>query len=133
MSEDQSARAQHTPAERPREQGAAAAATPEALPMPVFLDYLRRLHDGPPQHAAAVRVALAVWQQAVARRDEAQAREAVGMVREELDRLIASLTALQELGRRWSGRSALPREDLIAAGATWEATVGDTAPAESEG
>ena len=29
---------------------------PAALPLPVFLAFLRRLHDGPPQHAAAVRV-----------------------------------------------------------------------------
>ena len=96
-------------------------APPDALPMPVFLEFLRRLHDGPPQHAAAVRVALAIWQQAVERGDVAQAREAVGMVRAELDRLIEGLTALQETGRRWSGRPSPTHEELAAAAAAAEA------------
>ena len=92
--------------------------------MPVFLAFLRRLHDGPPQHAAAVRVALAVWQGAVDRADVAQARDAVAMVRAELDRLLASLTELQETGRRWSGvRAPTPAAlaDAERAAAAWEA------------
>lgn len=92
---------------------------PLVLPLPVFLAFLRRLHDGPPQHAAAVRVALAVWQGAVDRGDVAQAREAVAMVRTELDRLLASLSELQEIGRRCSSvRSPEPGE---LAAAAWEA------------
>ncbi len=97
---------------------------PEALPMPVFLAFLRRLHDGPPQHAAAVRVALAVWQGAIDRGDAAQAREAVAMVRGELDRLIAGLTELQETGRRWSGvrtPAAAAAADAEPAAQAWEA------------
>jgi hypothetical protein len=94
--------------------------------MPVFLAYLRRLHDGPPQHAAAVRVALAVWQGAVDRGDAVQAREAVAMVRAELDRLIAGLTELQETGRRWSGvRTPTPAElvDTERVASAWEAEL----------
>ena len=97
---------------------------PEALPMPVFLAFLRRLHDGPPQHAAAVRVALAIWQGAVERGDAAQAREAVAMVRAELDRLITGLTELQDTGRRWSGVRAPAPAELAAAqraAEVWEA------------
>jgi hypothetical protein len=92
--------------------------------MPVFLAFLHRLHNGPPQHAAAVRVALAVWQGAVERSDVAQAREAVALARSELDRLLASLTELQETGRRWSGVRAPTPEALAAAepiAAAWEA------------
>ena len=70
-----------------------------------FEEFLRRLHDGPPQHAAAVKVALAVWQGAVSRGDAPGAQDAVKMVREELERLIQSISALQEHGRR------LARED----------------------
>ena len=106
------------------ERGPGGRAPPAALPMPVFLAFLRRLHDGPPQHAAAVRVALAVWQGAVDRADVAQAREAVAMVRAELDRLLASLTELQETGRRWSGvRAPTPAAlaDAERAAADWEA------------
>jgi hypothetical protein len=97
---------------------------PAALPLPVFLAFLRRLHDGPPQHAAAVRVALAVWEGAAGRGDVAQAHEAVAMVRGELDRLLASLTELQETGRRWSGvRAPTPAAlaDAERAAAAWEA------------
>jgi hypothetical protein len=90
-------------------------ARPEALPVPVFLAFLQRLHNGPPQHAAAVRVALAVWQGAVDRGDAAQAQAAVAMVRGELDRLLASLTELQETGRRWSGVRTPPPAALAAA------------------
>ena len=96
---------------------------PEALPMPVFLAFLRRLHDGPPQHAAAVRIALAVWQGAVDRGDATQARDAVAMVRAELDRLIAGLTGLQETGRRWSGTRTPTAAELAEAeqaAAAWE-------------
>jgi len=95
--------------------------------MPVFLEFLRRLHDGPPQHAAAVRVALAVWQGAVARGDAAQVQQAVDLVRGELDRLIAALTELQETGRRWSGVPAPGAEELAGAAraaAAWEARAG---------
>jgi hypothetical protein len=82
---------------------AAAGETPAALPVPVFLAFLRRLHDGPPQNAAAMRVAMAVWQGALDRGDAAQAEVAVAMVRGELEALVAGLTELQETGRRWSG------------------------------
>jgi hypothetical protein len=97
---------------------------PAALPLPVFLAYLRRLHDGPPQHAAAVRVALSVWEGAAGRGDLAQAQEAVAMVRAELDRLLASLTEIQETGRRWSGvRSPAPAAlaEAERAAEAWEA------------
>jgi hypothetical protein len=88
------------------------------------MEFLRRLHDGPPQHAAAVRVALAIWQRAIESGDETQARDAVQIVRTELDRLIAELTELQELGRRWAGgRSPTPEEQDAAAAmaASWDA------------
>jgi hypothetical protein len=91
--------------------------------MPVFLAFLRRLHDGPPQHAAAVRIALAVWQGAVDRGDATQARDAVAMVRAELGRLIAGLTGLQETGRRWSGTRTPTAAELAEAeqaAAAWE-------------
>ena|SRR6266545_5032712 len=97
---------------------------PDALPMPVFLDYLRRLHDGPPQRAAAVRVAMALWQQAAERGDPTQAQEALQLARGELDALIRELTELQETGRRWSGRPTPTHADLEAArtaAAEWEA------------
>jgi hypothetical protein len=116
------------PAQPPGERPVSAAPDtlpPDALPMPVFLEFLRRLHDGPPQHAAAVRVAVAIWQQAVERGDGAQARDAVALVRAELDRLLDGLTALQETGRRWSGRRSPTHEELAAAAAAagaWEAT-----------
>ena len=35
------------------------------LPLAAFEAFLSQLHDGPPQHAAALKVALAVWQGAV--------------------------------------------------------------------
>jgi len=75
-----------------------------ALPLAEFEDFLRRLHDGPPQHAAAVKVALAVWQGAVARGDADGAQAALRMVREEMDRLIQSISELQEHGRRLAGQ-----------------------------
>ena len=98
---------------------------PDTLPMPVFIEFLRRLHDGPPQHAAAVRVAMALWQQAVARGDAAQAQEALGLARGELDALIGELTQLQETGRRWSRHPSPSHADLAAAAAAaaaWEAS-----------
>lgn len=90
-------------------------AAPDALPMPVFLDFLRRLHDGPPQRAAAVRVAMALWQQAADRGDPAQAQEALRLARGELDALIRELTELQETGRRWSHNASPTHADLDAA------------------
>lgn len=75
------------------------------LPMPEFEDFLRRLHDGPPQHAASVKVAVAVWQGAIARGDEAGALAALQMVRDEVDRLIKSIAELQEHGRRLAGHN----------------------------
>jgi hypothetical protein len=86
-----------TQSEAPRSPSIAAE---EALPLPVFRAFLRRLHNGPPQHAAAVKVALAVWQGAVQRGDVAGAGEAVEMVREEMNRLVTSILDLQEEGRR---------------------------------
>ena len=77
-----------------------------AVPMPVFLDFLRRLHDGPPQHAAAVKVAIAVWQGAIARADSSGADVALEMVRGEVDGLIQSISALQEHGRRLAGQES---------------------------
>jgi hypothetical protein len=97
--------------------------------MPVFIEFLRRLHDGPPQHAAAVRVAMALWQQATGRGDGALAQEALGLARGELDALIGELTQLQETGRRWSGQSAPSHADLAAAAeaaAEWD--VASAAP-----
>jgi len=91
--------------------------------MPVFWEFLRRLHDGPPQSAAAVRVAMALWQQAAERGDTAQAREALDLARAQLDQLIHELTQLQETGRRWSGRPASTHADLAAAAsaaANWD-------------
>ena len=94
--------------------------------MLVFAAFLHRLHDGPPQHAAALRVLLAVWQGALDRGDVAQARQAAAMVRPELDRLLASLADLQETGRLWSGDpspAAAPRAAAEQAAAAWEAQL----------
>jgi hypothetical protein len=98
-------------------------AAPDVLPMPVFIEFLRRLHDGPPQAAAAVRVAMALWQQAAERGEGAQAQEALTLAREQLDQLIRELTQLQELGRRWSGHPTPSHAELAAAAdaaARWE-------------
>jgi hypothetical protein len=70
-----------------------------------FEDFLRRLHGGPPQHAAAVKVAVAVWQGALARGDAAGAEAALRMVRDEVDRLIQSISELQEHGRRLASQT----------------------------
>lgn len=112
---------------------------PDALPLPVFVEFLRRLHDGPPQHAAAVRVALAVWQGAVERGDHAGTQVALRMVRGEMDRLIASIATLQETGRRWSGNASPSHDELCAAARAaqaWEDRVSHAArgaPGETPG
>jgi hypothetical protein len=77
---------------------------PGGVPLEAFEEFLRRLHDGPPQHAAAVKVAVAVWQRAIARGDEDGVKEALGMVREAVDRLIQSIGELQEEGRTLAGQ-----------------------------
>jgi hypothetical protein len=89
--------------------------TRSTLPLAVFVEFLRRLHDGPPQHAAAVRVALAVLQGALDRGDVTQTRAAIDMVRGELNALLESLSTLQETGRRWSGRPSPTHEELAEA------------------
>ncbi len=76
---------------------------PDGVPIEAFEEFLRRLHDGPPQHAAAVKVAIAVWQGAIARGDEEGATAALRMVRGEVDRLIQSIGELQEEGRKLAG------------------------------
>ncbi|HEU5314477.1 MAG TPA: hypothetical protein VFX49_00070 [Chloroflexota bacterium] len=76
-----------------------------SLPMEEFEDFLRRLHAGPPQHAAAVKVAVAVWQGALGRGDAEGAAAALQMVRDEVDRLIRSISELQERGRRLAGQA----------------------------
>ena len=78
---------------------------PESIPIGAFEDFLRKLHDGPPQHAAAVKVAVAVWQGAIGRGDGEGATAALRMVREEVDRLIQSIGELQEEGRTLAGQS----------------------------
>jgi hypothetical protein len=96
--------------------------------MPVFVEFLRRLHNGPPQAAAAVRVAMAIWQQATERGDLTQAHEALDLARMQLDALIAELTRLQETGRRWSGNPTPTHADLAAAAAAaerWEVSLDD--------
>ena len=75
----------------------------DALPMAEFEQFLRRLHAGPPQHAAAVKVAVAVWQGAIKRGDTSGAETALQMVRDEVDALIRSISELQEHGRRLAG------------------------------
>lgn len=98
----------------------------DTLPMPVFLEFLRRLHNGPPQHAAAVRVALAVLQGAIERGDVAQVHEALTMVRGEIDSVLQSLTELQETGRRWSGHPSPTHHQLAEAAKAaeeWEARL----------
>ena len=77
-----------------------------AVPIETFRDFLRRLHDGPPQHAAAVKVALAVWQGALSRGDTAGAQAAVQMVRDEMNRLVESIVQLQARGRELVGEDA---------------------------
>ena len=77
----------------------------DSVPLSEFEDFLRRLHAGPPQHAAAVKVAVAVWQGAVKRGDTAGAEVALQMVRDEVDRLIRSIAEIQEHGRRLAGHS----------------------------
>jgi len=74
--------------------------------MEEFEDFLRRLHGGPPQNAAAVKVAVAVWQGAIKRGDTAGAEAALQMVRDQVDRLIEDISALQEHGRRLTGKPA---------------------------
>ena len=76
----------------------------DAIPVAELEDFLRRLHAGPPQHAAAVKVAVAVWHGAVSRGDTAGAELALQMVRDEVDRLIHSIASLQEHGRRLAGQ-----------------------------
>jgi hypothetical protein len=124
--ERQAAAGGDTPATRSGPGGALAATprAPDVLPMPVFLEFLRRLHDGPPQ-AAAVRAAMALWQRAAERGDRAQAREALSLAREQLDQLIRDLAQLQETGRRWSGCPSPSHAELAAeadAAAHWEGT-----------
>jgi len=75
-------------------------------PMDEFEDFLHRLHGGPPQNAAAVKVAIAVWQGAVKSGDTEGAEAALRMVREQVDRLIEDISALQEHGRRLTGKPA---------------------------
>ena len=77
----------------------------DSVPIAEFEDFLRHLHAGPPQHAAAVKVAVAVWQGAIKRGDTAGAEAALQMVREEVDRLIRGITEIQEYGRRLAGHS----------------------------
>ena len=77
----------------------------DAVPRTDFEDFLGRLHAGPPQHAAAVKVAVAVWQGAVKRGDVAGAEAALQMVRDEVDRLIQSISDIQEHGRRLAGHA----------------------------
>ena len=78
---------------------------PDAVPIAEFEEFLRRLHAGPPQHAAAVKVAVAIWQGALARGDTAGAAAALRMVRDEVDRLIHSIAEIQDHGRRLAGQS----------------------------
>jgi len=77
----------------------------DSVPIAEFEDFLRRLHAGPPQHAAAVKVAFAVWQGAIKRGDVTGAEAALQMVREQVDRLIQGIAELQEHGRRLAGHS----------------------------
>ena len=77
----------------------------DSIPLAEFEEFLRRLHAGPPQHAAAVKVAIAVWQGAIKRGDTAGAEAALQMVRDEIDRLIQSIAEIQEHGRRLAGHS----------------------------
>ena len=81
------------------------AARRAVVPIDELDEFLRRLHAGPPQHAAAVKVAVAVWQGAVSRGDTAGATAALQMVREEVDRLIESIAEIQEHGRRLAGHT----------------------------
>jgi hypothetical protein len=100
------------------------AVSESALPMPVFEAFLCRLHDGPAQSAAALRVGLAVWRQAVEHGDLAQARAAQSMLYDELASLVDGLTELQEAGRRWMGAAGQPpsdRQRAERAAAAWEA------------
>jgi hypothetical protein len=99
----------------------------DALPMLVFRDYLRRLHDGPVQDASTVRVALAVWQQAIDRGDLATARHVTGLLHGAVDGLLTSLVELQELGRVWAGHLSLGHDEQAAAAqaaAAWTASRG---------
>jgi hypothetical protein len=75
----------------------------QTVPIEAFRDFLCRLHDGPPQHAAAVKVALAVWEGALRRGDVPGAQAATQMVRDEMNRLVESITVLQAHGRRLAG------------------------------
>ena len=77
----------------------------DSIPLAEFEDFLRRLHAGPPQHAAAVKVAVAVWQGAIKRGDTAGAEAALQMVRDEVDRLIQGISEIQAHGRRLAGHS----------------------------
>jgi hypothetical protein len=86
--------------------GVTGSESPETLPLALFREFLRQLHNGPPQHAAAVKVALAVWQGAIQRGDVVGAQDAVEMVRQEMNRLVASILELQEEGRRLAASPA---------------------------
>ncbi len=78
----------------------------KSVPMEEFEDFLRRFHGGPPQNAAALKVAVAVWQGAIKRGDTAGAEAALQMVRDQVDRLIEDISALQAHGRRLAGESS---------------------------
>ena len=77
----------------------------DSIPVAELETFLSRLHAGPPQHAAAVKVAVAVWQGAIKRGDAAGAEAALQMVRDEVDRLIQSISEIQDHGRRLAGQS----------------------------
>ena len=84
----------------------AAAGGGGSVPVQDVRVFLQRLHDGPPQHAAAVKVALAVWQGAVGRGDRAGAEAALQMVRDEVNRLVESIAEMQALGRKLTGEAS---------------------------
>ncbi|MAG36373.1 MAG: hypothetical protein CL878_09030 [Dehalococcoidia bacterium] len=61
-------------------------------------DHLRRLHDGPMQEGAALKVALALWESAGEQGDTQGAATALDLVRQQLTRLLEGLAALEREG-----------------------------------
>ena len=70
-----------------------------SVPREYLKEVLDGLHRGPAQHAAAARVALAVWTRAEEQRDPAGAATAREMLRSSLADLLDSLTEIERLGR----------------------------------
>lgn len=69
------------------------------VPTDLFRDFLRQLHSGASQGAAAARIALAVWRRAVARSDAAGAEQAAAEAEARFEALFDQLAELERHGK----------------------------------